>query len=95
MDNNIIDTVEVHKAVEDGDRLDTSAGNTSFTYEVLENGELRCIGEQGGKPFNQTLPMHTRPCLIAISKSTNNLTYIDNLAQDWNDDLLVVRFLAE
>lgn len=53
---NVIDTIEIHKAVEDPDRVDTSAGNTSATLRILDTGEIEVLGEYLGKQFEQTLP---------------------------------------
>ena len=67
---NVVDTIEIHKAVEDPDRVDTSAGNTAVTLRVLDTGEVNVVGEYLGQQFEQTIPAGSGPRLLIFDAAT-------------------------
>lgn len=92
----IIDTVEVHKAVEDADRFDTSLGNVSITYQKLDSGEYQFVGEYKGAQIDQTIPaQQSTPFIVAYDESTTNVLVINNIREDWSDNYKFVRFVSE
>lgn len=70
---NVVDTIEVHKAVEDADRVDTSQGDTSATLRVLDSGEITVVGEYAGQQFEQTIPVGTGTRLLILDTVSTNV----------------------
>jgi hypothetical protein len=92
----IIDTVEVHKAVEDTDRFDTSQGDTSITYEKLSDGEYRFIGEYKGEQLDQIMPSQpVLPFIAAYNPETRNIYAVTSIQNDWQENSKFVRFITE
>lgn len=92
----VIDTVEIHKAVEDSDRFDTSLGNVSMTYQKLDSGEYQFIGEYKGVQINQTVPaQQSFPFIAAYDVPTNNIVVVHNTREDWSDNYKFICFITE